>query len=406
MHRSIRLHFGRFDYAAFLTYFAYASGSIIIPVCLVELAHELNFDLAEGGRTAGGGLHLGRTIAMVAAMLLVGFVAGRWGTRRTLGGSVLLMSLGIFLCGISPIYGILFVAILLAGLGEGVIEGLATPFVRDLHPEEPGRYINCAHAFWSVGILVTVVVSGWLLSVGVSWRILTIGVAVCGILAALLILWPRPNGKSHPAETDRAGVRDVLAKARVIVRSKDFWIYYSAMFLAGGGEFCLTFWSASHIQLHFDGSSWEGGLGVALFASGMILGRFAAGYFVPQHKLRTLILAAGLSGAAISVFLPFVSGLHVFLILLFLSGIATAPFWPGIQSHAAGELPRMDSTMLLILLSCAGVPGCGFFAFLMGVWGDWSGSLATAFLLVPGCYLGIFVLLLIARPKRDGRGEI
>jgi len=254
------MYFGRYDYAAFLTFFAYAAGSIIVPVSLVELAHDLGFSLESGGMAAGGALQIGRTIPMVLAMLVVGFIAGRWGNRATLGTSVLLMSVGIALCAVAPSYGILFLALMLAGLGEGVIEGLATPFVQDLHPKEPGRYINLTHSFWSVGVLATVLLSGGLLSLGVSWRILTGAVALVGCVAAALILIPARNG-THAVVHNPLSLKTVWAQGLQILRYPRFWRFYVAMFLAGGGEFCLTFWSASHIRLHFDASAWAGGLG-------------------------------------------------------------------------------------------------------------------------------------------------
>ena len=49
--------------------------------------------------------------------------------------------------------------------------------------------------------------------------------------------------------------------------------------------------------------------------------------------------------------------------------------------------------MLFILLSCAGIPGCGFFTWLMGCLGDQTGDLRLAFYLVPGCYLTLAVLI-------------
>ena len=102
--------------------------------------------------TAGGLLQMGRTIPMVAPMLFCGFFAGWWGKRRTIGCSVFLMGLGMLLCSISPIYSILFLALMVAGIGEGVLEGLATPFIQDLHMVEPGRYINLSHhsGVWSL----------------------------------------------------------------------------------------------------------------------------------------------------------------------------------------------------------------------------------------------------------------
>jgi MFS family permease len=441
--------------------------------------------------TAGGALQIGRTVPMVLAMLVVGFIAGRWGNRATLGSSVLLMSAGIALCSIAPSYGILFSALLLAGFGEGVIEGLATPFVQDLHPKEPGRYINLTHSFWSVGVLATVLLSGGLLSLGVSWRMLTGVVALIGALAAALILIPARNG-AHAVVHKPLALKTVWAQARQILKFPRFWKFYAAMFFAdiekndcynrcardgeegrkrierwhfsicsptspagpsstavvknrmecikqkalagfdpaghsesyiqtelvnpiyapvirqpirllitkaglpvlhGGGEFCLTFWSASHIRLNFDASAWAGGGGVACFALAMVIGRMASGYFVPQNGLRQLIFSAAVLGTLVCMLLPHSPNLWVFDGLLFLAGLATSPFWPSIQSHATQDMPNLDSTMLLILLSCAGVPGCGFFTYLMGALSNQSGSLTAAFYLIPASYALIAILI-------------
>ena len=67
---------------------------------------------------------------------------------------------------------------------------------------------------------------------------------------------------------------------------------------------------------------------------------------------------------------------------LFLCGIGISPFWPTLQVHGVNNLPELDSTMLYIYFSAWGVPGCGFFTWIMGVLGDRYG-LQNAFLLIP-----------------------
>ncbi|MBT3296120.1 MAG: MFS transporter [Verrucomicrobia bacterium] len=410
MTASRKMSFGRYDYAAFLTFFTYASGSVVVPVALVMLARDLGFSLESGGMTAGGALHLGRTVAMVGTMLLSGFAAGHWGMRQSLGVAVLLMGLGMLLCAFAPIYGVLLLALLLAGCGEGVIEGLVTPFVQDLHQgDEPGRYINFSHAFWSVGVLVTVLVSGALLTLGVSWRLLVGCVSFLGFLSGALLLGRSRSGPRYPDATERTHWSHIWGFAAKLAREPRFWLYYAAMFLAGGGEFCLTFWSASHIQLRYGTQAWSGGVGVALFAAGMVLGRIGWGYLIRQHQLKQLLVCSAVVGTGVCLFLPTADTVGLFFGLLFLAGVATAPFWPSIQSYATDRLPGADSTVLLILLSCAGVPGCGVFTYLMGALGNRSGDLTTAFYLVPACYgiLGILVaidwLLLTPRPNNSGR---
>ena len=54
MKQSRRMAFGHYDYAVFLGFLTYASGSVVVPVSLVILACELNFRLENGGMTAAG----------------------------------------------------------------------------------------------------------------------------------------------------------------------------------------------------------------------------------------------------------------------------------------------------------------------------------------------------------------
>jgi fucose permease len=326
-------------------------------------------------------------------MLLCGFAAGRWGKRRTFACSVLLMGLGMGLSAITPGYGLLFLALMLAGTGEGVIEGLATPFVQSLHPEEPGRYINFAHGFWSIGVFITVLLSGVLLSAGVSWRLLIGAIAVFSLLPAALLLLPSSPDHALRESSESKHWQTVLGHALDILRLPRFWLFFAAMFVAGGGEFCLTFWCASYIQLSFTPAAWAGGLGTALFAAGMVLGRTGWGYLIRQHQLRHLIVLSALAGTAVTLCFPVLTNLSLFFGLLFLSGVATAPFWPSVQSYCADCLPGTDTTMLFILLSCAGIPGCGVCTWLMGLVANRCGGLSTAFYLVPACYLVLAALI-------------
>jgi len=390
---SRKMFFGRYDVAAFSSFFTYAAGSMTIPIALVVLSRDLGFSLEQGGMTAGGALHLGRTVPMMISMLLCGFVAGRWGKRSTFGWAVLLMGAGLGLCAMAPRYGVLFFALMIAGFGEGVIEGLATPFVQDLHPQEPGRYINFTHGFWSVGVLVTVLAAGALLSFGVSWRMITGVIALLTLIPGLLLLWPSQTGQRYPDHPEPLHWREVRDHLVKIIRTPQFWLFFAAMFVAGGGEFCLTFWCASYIQLKFASSAWAGGAGTACFAAGMVVGRTGWGYIIKQHQLKQLIVCSALVGALITLLFPVLTDLATFFVLLFLSGIATAPFWPSIQSYCADRMPQADTTMLMILLSCAGIPGCGFFTFLMGCIGNHKAGLGPAFYLVPACYGTLAVLI-------------
>ena len=208
------MKFGRFDYAAFLLFCTYAVCSLIIPVVLVEVAKDLSFDLDKGGMSAGGILQMGRSATMVGAMFVCSMLACRYGLRRSLAVAALFMAAGITLAAMSQWYWMLLTVLVIAGIGEGLVEGLATPFVGALHrDDEPGRYMNFSHGFWSVGIFMCIPVLGWLLGRNVSWRGLCLIVAAGTLIPALMLFSPgkkrldrlEGTGRFDAAGTENSG---------------------------------------------------------------------------------------------------------------------------------------------------------------------------------------------------------
>lgn len=381
------MKFGRFDYAAFLLFMAYAVCSLIIPVVLVEVAQDLNFDLDKGGMSAGGILQAGRSATMVGAMFVCSMLACRFGLRKSLAMAAIFMSVGILLAAFSQWYWMLLVVLIIAGIGEGLVEGLATPFIGELHKDnEPGRYMNFSHGFWSVGIFGCIPLLGWLLSCNVSWRILCVIVAAGALIPAVMLFI---RGKKRISQLEGIGRFDApgaLKKAWNIVKCKQFWLFFFAMFVAGGGEFGATFWCASLLRLEYNASPLIGGLATAVFSAGMMIGRTGSGVLISQKNLPHLIMISAVAGAILSCLFVVMGSMAGVMVLLFFVGLASAPFWPSVQSYTVDRLDHLDSTTLYILLSCAGVPGCGFLSMVMGKAGDLWG-LRMAFLAIPVCYV-------------------
>ena len=404
---SRRMIFGRYDYAAFGMFMAYAVGSVAVPVALVQVAVDLGFPLDEGGTSLGGWLHMLRSVAICAALVAGGFLSGRWGNRKPLGWALIFIGAGMALCAATPTYFVLVLALMVAGLGEGVVEALGTPFVQELHQDQPARYMNFTHGFWSLGVLAATLVFGFMLYAGVSWRVCFAAAGAFAIPVVMLMLMPERRVK-YPERPARVKMSQVVAQTLEICRVPRFWIFFAAMILAGGGEFCLTFWVASFVQNanSFAGNALSGGIGTAIFAAGMFIGRTGFGFLMHQRHLKRLMLGAGVLGVAVCLVIPWLAlsalewKLYWFFGVLFLSGIATAPFWPSLQTYAVECLPKCDATMLYILLSCAGIPGCGIFTLLMGILAREDNlGMANSFYLVPACFAGIIALLLLDRKR-------
>lgn len=406
-----KLEFHRYDLAAFAAFTAYALCSLSIPLAIVKMGIELDFPLADGGMSQGGALHMIRSMAIVVTLLLCGSIAGRIGKRLSMGGSMVLMGTGILLCAfavdfsIGPVsvkaYWMLWPLLAIAGFGEGICEGMATPFVQDLHPDAPERYVNIAHSFWSVGIVLCVLLTGGLLTLGVSWRIVLGGCGVLALASSLPFLWREAAGHHYPESSEKEDMAEILRKTGQIFRTPRFWWYSFGMFMGAGSEFCLTFWAAAFLELEFGATAFVASLGTGAIALGMFVGRTGFGYIAKRNNLPWILVGASLAMVPLSLALAGLTPailparwmlMTVLFILLFLSGIGIAPFWPTLQVHGVNNLPELDSTLLYIYFSAAGIPGCGFFTWFIGFLGDRLGGLRGALLLIP---TSVFVYALI-----------
>ncbi|MBR2364632.1 MAG: MFS transporter [Lentisphaeria bacterium] len=389
-----KLHFGRYDYASFAAFIMYSVCSLAIPLMIVSMGNDLHFPLDKGGMGYGGFLHIVRSFFMLLALLVCGFIAAKLGKRILSGTSLLLFGLGMMGCAFTTQYWMLMPCLILAGIGEGTCEGILTPVVQDLHPDAPERYVNISHAFWSVGIFLAVLLAGGLISLGVHWRQVMGVIGLLTFLASLLFLWKENPAKKFPEAKEKVDYRQLWERSKIIFRQKRFWICAAAMFFGAGAEFGITFWSAAFIELTFKTSVFVAGLGTACIAVGMFIGRTSFGYIAKPDNLRYILMCASLSTIPLTFFLAFLEpGLlpqtalfTVLFLTLFLCGIGVAPYWPTTQVYGVNNLPQCDSTLLYVYYSALGIPGCGFFTFLMGYAGDKFGLRGTI-LVVPVCLL-------------------
>ena len=214
------LKFGRYDYAGFSAFIMYSVCSLAIPLMIVAMGKSLNFPMDGGGMAQGGILHMVRSMFMIVSLLLSGLITARFGKRLTVGSSLIFFGIGIMCCAFTTQYWMLLPCLILAGLGEGICEGILTPFIQDLHPKAPERYVNIGHSFWSVGIFTAVVLVGGLLTFGVSWR-LTIGIiGLLTGLASLAFLWKENPAAPYPEGNENPDLPSMWRKTKLIFTKK------------------------------------------------------------------------------------------------------------------------------------------------------------------------------------------
>ncbi len=377
------------DIASRSSLFAYAISAVAIPVSLLAITRELGLNL-----TQAGSLSLISSIIQFGILLGAIPLASAFGKIRTLRYSIWIMALGLVLFTRIDSYITALITVLVIGFGQAILEALLTPLVEDIHPEDDGTQQVFLHSFWPMGVIFGTLAIGDALSRGVSWRILFLGVAV---LAALVgFIFPRRSKAAlprSPADFSHAG--EILSKPL-------FWLMGLALAFAGGAEGGFTFWTASYIQIEYGTLARAGGLGTALFAAGMAIGRILASRIASKLGLkRILVLSVSLALLG-GIGFYFVQDLVVLYGLMVLMGFFIAPFWPSIQTYSVRRLGG-DPTMIMVFLSCFGIVGFSSANFLMGVIGDAVG-LRSSFLVAPAL-LAILLLVLLIEDRFNGQDD-
>jgi len=383
----MKLKFTPLDYMVIVCLLVYSASATVTPICLLAMSEELNFSLS-----ASGGIEGMRSFLIFLSLFSGGFIAARIGKVRSLCGGLFGLSIGYAVYAIAPSYTIILGASVIIGASAGILEGLLNPLVQDVHGDDSGRYLNITNAFWSVGVLSTVLIAGELLTHRVSWRLIMAFLAVFSFAAAVLSAALRKN-EPRPRSPE---VRHVIGQYSACIRRRRFLLFCFMMVLAGGAEGAFTFWSAGYIQVHFSALPRMGGIGTACFAAGMLVMRLASGLFVSQNKLRKTVFLSAVFGVGVASAIPFIQSETLFFPLLFFAGISIACFWPSIQSYAVYRMPQLDSTAAFILMSCAGIPGFGLVSFVMGLIGDAAG-LEKSFLCVPALLAVLALTVVIER---------
>jgi fucose permease len=386
MNTSSKIKMKSMDIAASSSLLAYSASAVATPICLIILSRELHLNLTEGGT-----IEAIRAILLVLVLLFSGFAASKWGKTAVMAVGGFILAAGLFFYGLAPSYVFILLAMVMVGLGGGFLEALINPLVQDLHPNDSGRYLNVVNAFWSIGVLATVLIVGELLTQDVSWRYIFIGIA--GIAFVIAVFFLISSQKAHtkgliPQEPKG----NPLHHAFNILKKRHFWVFALAMICGGGVEGAYTFWSASYIQIYYETLPRAGAIGTAIFASGMIVGRMSGGLIRQEHLFLQIIISS-VSGFIISLAFFWISSMTGLFILLFFAGLACACFWPSIQSYAVDRL-KGESTMIFILLSAMGIPGFAIITWIMGRVGDIRG-LKTSFIVIPLLFLLLTITILL-----------
>jgi MFS family permease len=318
-------------------------------VLLADLSRAL--DLSPG--PLGFALFVGAA-ASILTMAFWGWTVDRLGRPAFLMISGGVMGAGIAALAFAGGYAAMILALIVLHAASGLYDVGINAAAVDLEKATGRRFMAVLHAAFSAGGVVGALSAGALLSVGLGYRHVYLGVLLplgAVILAVATIRFPPPG---EPPDNDDGDERPRFYRNLPLL----LIAVIATLALLSEGE--MEHWSGVYLRRTLGLSAFLGGSGVAVFYGAMAVGRLGAAFVIARFGNRRTLRAAGLLAAG-GMTLALATREPSFVIAGFLVvGLALSAVVP-IAFSAAGDLAPERAGAAISVVTTLGYGG-----FLLG----------------------------------------
>ncbi|MEM7029903.1 MAG: MFS transporter [Chloroflexota bacterium] len=370
----------------FFSFFVFGFMDNVRGPTLPDVLRELNLNYGQGGTIVFAAF-----LGFLIATSLTGVLADLVGNKVILIISGICLALGTFIFSTGNQFMVLFVAMLIVGLGMGAVEVGGNALIVELHQEARGRYLNLLAVFHGIGALVVPIWAGQMLEASFTWRQVhqfSLTLPILLIVFFVLVRYPRPTS------TVSDGFNWASLRQQGFTGQMRWFYLLLASYVAC--EISISTWLVEFLQQTKDFSVSRSTLYLSLFFAGLMLGRLLGSFIVDRvGYLRSILLAMigsivcliiGIFGPAGLVFFVSLSGL--FLALVFPTTVA-----------AVSEIHTKNTSTILGVTFTFGGLGGALGPWIIGFTSDQVGLQLGLALTIVYCIIVIAAAIVLQRPK-------
>ncbi len=344
-------------FTAFIGYITQAITINFVPLLFVTFGKQYNLSLT-------------RISSLIAVCFIVQLITDAltvkfprlFKPRPTVILGQLLAVLGLlglaFLPRLMPPYLALLLAVLVCGIGSGLVEIMVTPVV-EACPTSKSRKASLMcllHSFYCLGHVLVVLVSTLFFALfGIeNWPLMACLWAIIPFTDMILFCFvPLYSVGNEDTKEDTE-----KKKNPSFFKNRIFWLIFLMMICGGAAELAMGQWASSFAESALGVTKATGDLlGACLFATLMGSARVFYGLFGNRISLDRFMAASGML-CILSYLIAALSPWPILsLVGCALCGLSVGIIWPGNISRAAALLPGSGVDMFA-LLALAGDLGC------------------------------------------------
>lgn len=344
-------------------------------------------------KSAAGALFVIMSFGILVGSVVFGPIVDLRGYKRVLVVAAAFIAFGLAGIAYAPSLSWLRVAIVLVGLGGGVINGGTNALVADVSAGERSAGLSLLGVFFGVGAVGVPFALALLLG---RFSYSTLVAAVAALVLVPLVVTAVAR---FPAPKQAQGFP--LADAGQLVRDPVLLLMGMMLFLESGMEITVGGWTATYFQEELGLAGQRALVFLSLYWLGMMLVRLALGWLLRRASpVRVLLACLGLAlvGAFLLIGTESVTaaGVGVFLI-----GCGFAATYPVVLGFVGDRYEQLSGTAFSVVIVMALVGGM-LLPYATGALGAVYG-LRGSFLIIPTALVLLAALLFVVTRRLSTR---
>ncbi|HJV77622.1 MAG TPA: MFS transporter [Paludibacter sp.] len=374
----------------FLMFMMFAMTTDAVGVIIPEVMKQFQLSM-----TAAGLMHYAPMVAIALAGIFLGFLADKFGRKRTIIIGLALFSVNSYLFLTGNTFAFFLGLLIISGIAIGVFKTAALALIGDISKSttEHTSTMNAVEGFFGVGAIIGPFIVTYLLKTGVDWKWLYVvagSLCIVLIVTALMVEYPK---------TKKTTEDPINLKATLTMMKDPYALGFSlAAFLYVSVECAIYVWMPTLIAGYNGSAVFIATYALSIFFILRASGRFLGAWLMARFNW-ALVLSI-FSFLIFSCFLGSVTGGVGFaVVLLPLSGLFMSVIYPTINSKGISCFPKAKHGSVAGVILFFTAAGAALGPLLMGAVSDAFGHnakygfvLATVFsgLLLTGVLINLF----------------
>ena len=308
-----------------------------------------------------------------------GILQDKYGKRRMLNIGMLLTGVGMVIPFIHYSFPMMLAAFIVLGIGNTIVQVSANPLLHDVAPKEKySSYMSLSQFVKAIISLLGPIITTLMASVFGNWKLVFAFYAITSVIAVLWLYFTQIE--ESKSDHEPATFKSCFS----LLKNKFILVMVLGIFMLVGSDVGMNSNIANFLQNQFGLSLERASLGISLYFTALMIGRFSGAIILNWISSRRFLVITAIVAFLSLIGMLVIHNVVVAQIAIFMVGLGSANLFPLIFSIAIEKMPDRSNEVSGLMIMA--VSGGAFIPPIMGMVSTGFGVVPSFFVLV-GCMI-------------------